>query len=243
VLYAHATNAGLTNDSVLILDSQSFAVVNRIPVGLHGLHLALDPTGMRLYVSNQGDDNVSVIDTGTQKVIATIAARSNPRPLLVVDVPEPPPTVSVIEYYNAPLDHYFMTASTSDINLLDGGAFAGWERTQQTFLAYRAQSTSGLSPVCRFYMPPQHGDSHFFSALPAECAFLVMAAADPVHFPNFSGYIEESTAAFSSRGRMPLAPARRAQCRCTGSGTSASIPIIVTRPIQRSLHRCRRVTT
>jgi len=196
VLYAHATNGSLTNDSVLILDPQSFAVVNRIPVGLHGLHLALDPSGTRLYVSNQGDDNVSVIDTGTQKVIATIAARSNPRPMVIVDVPPLPPTVSVIEYYNAPLDHYFMTALTSDINLLDGGAFAGWERTQQTFLAYRAQSSSALGPVCRFYIPPQHGDSHFFSALPAECAFLVLAAADPTHFPNFSGYSEEGAAAF-----------------------------------------------
>jgi hypothetical protein len=29
------------------------------------------------------------------------------------------------------------------------------------------ESRCGLNPVCRFYIPPQHGDSHFFSADPA----------------------------------------------------------------------------
>jgi hypothetical protein len=28
----------------------------------------------------------------------------------------------------------------------------------------------GVNPVCRFYIPPPHGDSHFFSASPQECA-------------------------------------------------------------------------
>ena len=28
----------------------------------------------------------------------------------------------------------------------------------------------GTSPVCRFYLPPANGDSHFYSASPAECA-------------------------------------------------------------------------
>jgi hypothetical protein len=29
---------------------------------------------------------------------------------------------------------------------------------------------AGASPVCRFYLPPGYGDSHFFSASPVECA-------------------------------------------------------------------------
>ena len=28
----------------------------------------------------------------------------------------------------------------------------------------------GANPVCRFYLPPANGDSHFYSASPAECA-------------------------------------------------------------------------
>jgi len=37
------------------------------------------------------------------------------------------------------------------------------------FNAYLA-SVAGSSPVCRFYIPPANGDSHFFSASPTECA-------------------------------------------------------------------------
>src|SRR5262249_10142053 len=29
---------------------------------------------------------------------------------------------------------------------------------------------AGASPVCRYYLPPEYGDSHFFSASPEECA-------------------------------------------------------------------------
>ena len=104
--------------------------------------------------------------------------------------------VTVVEYYNTPLDHYFMTASASDISLLDGGAFPGWARSGQSFHAYATQSPATLSPVCRFFIPPQHGDSHFFSAVAADCNYLLMAAANPAAYPNFSGYIEESAAAF-----------------------------------------------
>ena len=107
-----------------------------------------------------------------------------------------PPTVTVVEYYQKFLDHYFITASAYDIALLDGGAFPGWARTGQSFLAFPSQSSAALSPVCRFLIPPQHGDSHFFSALSSDCAYLLMAAANPATYPNFSGYIEEDPATF-----------------------------------------------
>ena len=106
-----------------------------------------------------------------------------------------PATVLVIEYYHQILDHYFMTAKASDIAALDSGAIPGWLRTGETFQAYSTQAT-GTVPVCRFFIPPEHGSSHFFSAKATDCAFLLMAAADPAHFPSFSGYIEEDVAAF-----------------------------------------------
>jgi Abnormal spindle-like microcephaly-assoc'd, ASPM-SPD-2-Hydin len=105
--------------------------------------------------------------------------------------------VDVVEFYNQSLDHYFMSARASDITALDSGRFPGWARTGQSFKAYATQVPGSTSPVCRFYIPPQHGDSHFFSAQPADCAFLVVAAADPVNFPSFSGYVEEDAAAFA----------------------------------------------
>ncbi len=96
-------------------------------------------------------------------------------PLLVraLDVPAPPTppgsaTADVVEYYHAALDHYFMTSSVSDIQVLDAGVFAGWQRTGRTFKAF-TDASSGASPVCRFYLPPPFGDSHFYSAFVTEC--------------------------------------------------------------------------
>ncbi|MFO1312333.1 MAG: hypothetical protein U1F41_09745 [Burkholderiales bacterium] len=78
-------------------------------------------------------------------------------------------TVQVIEYYNAGQDHYFVSSLAADIQALDSGKFAGWKRTGRTFEAYDLP-TGNASPVCRFYIPPAQGDSHFYSASPAECA-------------------------------------------------------------------------
>jgi hypothetical protein len=78
------------------------------------------------------------------------------------------PTVDVIEFYNAAMDHYFMSSLLPDIEALDSGHFPGWVRTGHSFKAY-PQPATGTSPVCRFYMPaPQ--DSHFYSASTAECS-------------------------------------------------------------------------
>jgi len=76
----------------------------------------------------------------------------------------------VIEYYAPSLDHYFMaTEAQADIAALDSGAIPGWIRTGQTFRALLGTAV-GASPVCRFYIPPAYGDSHFFSASVDECA-------------------------------------------------------------------------
>jgi len=75
----------------------------------------------------------------------------------------------VIEFYHAALDHYFISSLAADIDALDSGRFQGWTRTGRKFKAYSAMQ-AGTSAVCRFYIPPAAGDSHFFSASPIECA-------------------------------------------------------------------------
>ena len=37
----------------------------------------------------------------------------------------------LVEYRHAVLDHYFLTADTAEIAMLDGGSLAGWQRTGQ----------------------------------------------------------------------------------------------------------------
>src|SRR6185369_13621689 len=69
---------------------------------------------------------------------------------------------TVVEFYNANLDHYFITWVADEIAKLDAGIeLKGWMRTGKTFKTYTTVQT-GTSPVCRFYIPPASGDSHFF---------------------------------------------------------------------------------
>ena len=86
--------------------------------------------------------------------------------------PPPPTTVTVVEFYHAALDHYFITPIAKEISDLDTGVHPGWQRTGATFRAYGVGSTgrTGRRPVCRAYGNPAAGlDSHFYSASPAEC--------------------------------------------------------------------------
>jgi len=79
---------------------------------------------------------------------------------------------TVVEYYNATLDHYFVTNYGPEIQALDSGTQIGWARTGLTFQTHAAGSTmfASSSPVCRFYGSPAYGlDSHFYSASPLEC--------------------------------------------------------------------------
>ena len=84
--------------------------------------------------------------------------------------PPPVPTITVVEYYNATLDHYFGTWSADEQASLDAGNTpTRWTRTGQTYRAY-ATAQLGTSAVCRYYIPPPLGDSHFFGRDAAECA-------------------------------------------------------------------------
>jgi hypothetical protein len=87
-------------------------------------------------------------------------------------------TASVVEYYNAALDHYFITASPIEMAVLDAGQIPGWSRTGYSFPTYLTQRP-GTSPVCRYYIPPALGNSHFYSVLPSECN------AIPQSYPTF----------------------------------------------------------
>jgi len=78
-------------------------------------------------------------------------------------------SVQVVEYYNAGLDHYFITWAPDEIGKLDDGSvIKGWARTGRAWRTYKA-AQAGTSPVCRFYIPPLLGDSHFFGRGTVEC--------------------------------------------------------------------------
>lgn len=109
---------------------------------------------------------------------------------LAPNQPNPSKKTLVVEYFDPGLDDYFITAYQPEIDGLDNGAHPGWVRTGLTFLAYSDPTVApaGVSPVCRFYVLPQFGDSHFYSADPAECAATAIKFA--------SSWILESPALF-----------------------------------------------
>jgi hypothetical protein len=106
-----------------------------------------------------------------------------------------------VEFFDSQLGTFFLTASTAEIGALDAGAFGGaWQRTGQTF------NTGGTTAVCRFYgMPPRGPDSHFFTADPAECSF-VMAQFSAW---TFEGHAFATTPAVGGQCPAGLLPVNR----------------------------------
>jgi hypothetical protein len=96
----------------------------------------------------------------------------------------PPATTRLVEFYHATLDHYFVSADPAEIGLLDAATITGWTRTGHGFNVWTT-AASGANPVCRFYLPPAFGDSHFYSAglRIAERFFRESAGAGDRHLP------------------------------------------------------------
>jgi hypothetical protein len=87
-------------------------------------------------------------------------------------------TVTVVEYYNPSLDHYFVTWAAYEIALLDAGAaIQGWTRTGKSFKAFAA-AQAGTTDICRIYIVPARGDSHFFGRDTKECNETMAAHPD-----------------------------------------------------------------
>ncbi|MEP7180839.1 MAG: hypothetical protein ABI886_01475 [Betaproteobacteria bacterium] len=96
-------------------------------------------------------------------------------PPVVFGARRPSSALVAVEYYWAARDHYFITANPVEIAALDASPPGGWLRTGSSFPVYDkapagGNPIAGSSPVCRFYLPPAFGDSHYYSASPDECA-------------------------------------------------------------------------
>lgn len=63
---------------VWAIDTASHAVVAKIPVGKHPAHVVLTPDGRFAYVTNGGENTVSVVDTEARRVAATIPVGKGP---------------------------------------------------------------------------------------------------------------------------------------------------------------------
>src|SRR6185295_884091 len=132
------------------------------------LKLFDDPTAESsgLYVDPAGV--VYVSDNRTAHLARIATARDTP-----VDT-------TVTEFYNAPLNHYFVTANLDEAAAIDGGsAGPGWSRTGQTWKAWTGGPIPNAAEVCRFYGATDTNastglrrgpNSHFYTLQPGECA-------------------------------------------------------------------------
>jgi hypothetical protein len=94
-------------------------------------------------------------------------------PIVGLAVASHPPTVDVIEFYNAPLNHYFLTAVPEEAAAIDQGLVGpDWLRTGYSFRGFAAGTlAANVVDVCRFWGTPGIGPSaHFYTADPGECA-------------------------------------------------------------------------
>jgi len=81
----------------------------------------------------------------------------------------PAPNVTVVEFFNQNLQHYFRTGEIAEIAAVENGAAGpGWIRTGEDFPAWSTRLDLSMQPVCRFYAPGPN--SHFYTIVAAECA-------------------------------------------------------------------------
>lgn len=63
---------------VWAIDTDTDAIAAKIPVGKHPAHVVLTPDSRLAYVTNGGDNTVSVVDIGARRVVATIPVGAYP---------------------------------------------------------------------------------------------------------------------------------------------------------------------
>ena len=76
------------------------------------------------------------------------------------------PAATIVEFFNAPANKYFISSNPADWTALDSLASIGWKRTGVTFSAYTQGQEASALPVYRFYAPSV--GSHFFTVSVAE---------------------------------------------------------------------------
>ncbi len=185
---------------ITVTDSSDVNVINNVAVNLNGKGAVSANGGFLDYnvwsggQTNQSllgahdiqDDSVLIapadgdfapsktspaIGNGSEALAPAVDFFGNPRPASRIDrgaIQMSSP--SVVEYFHAAFNHYFVTALPVEISKLNAGLISGWQRTGQIFNA-NLTGASGTANVCRFFSTSfDPKSSHFYTPYAAECA-------------------------------------------------------------------------
>jgi YVTN family beta-propeller protein len=83
LLYAANRGTGSGPSNIVVFDTKSRTILTHIPVEINPGAVVLTPDGKRLFVSNWSSESVSVIDTGSNKVIRTLHVGMNPNDMKI----------------------------------------------------------------------------------------------------------------------------------------------------------------
>ena len=67
-----------SGDVVSVIDTSTYTVIAKIPVGIKPKSLIVTPSGRHLFVANNGADTIMQIDTATNKLVRTITVGKSP---------------------------------------------------------------------------------------------------------------------------------------------------------------------
>ncbi len=123
-----------------------------------------------------------------------------------------PAHATVVEYYDAGLDRYFLTADPDEMRSVEtGGAGRGWVRTGYEFETGGPCISAATLPcasrsVCRFYGAlPSGSGSHFYTADENECLFVRDRDRNWVYEGvRFNAYVPDPTTGQCPPGLHPV---------------------------------------
>jgi hypothetical protein len=140
-----------SGDEISCVVGTTLASGDSCEIMLHFMPLATGPRSAFLVIDSPQLASLAILDIGG-----------------VGALPGQPAKVIVDEFYNAALDHYFITSLPGEIALCAAGQppCAGWAFTGETFNAYAdAIDAPGAAAVCRFFNDSYANSSSHFYAL------------------------------------------------------------------------------
>jgi YVTN family beta-propeller protein len=156
---------------VTVIDASDDVVLQTISMSVAPSAVDITPDGRFAYVASRGSNSVAVLSTKTNTVLTTITGFPGSFGVTTPGNFIGPEPGAAVEFYNASLDHYFISSNPGEVSDLDRGVHKGWVRTRQSISTYVTGTSMGRGePTCRFYGLPSAGlDSHFYSASKREC--------------------------------------------------------------------------